>query len=329
MIPCEWIKAAEKRISGYIHQTPFTYDQDLKTYLKWENQQETGSFKIRGAMNKILSLEPWEREAGLVAASAGNHGAGVAFAARETHSKAIIFVSSTAVRSKIDLIRDLGAEVRVVEGGYGEAEKAGIEYASSINASWISPYNDGQIIAGQATLGMEILQEIPEPENTTWVVPVGGGGLMAGIACAIECTFRSSRTTNPKEREKYIKKPRLIAVQSEASPFFHEIYHRGSQEGVIELESIADGLAGRIEQNSTTIPILRRFVDDFILVSEKEIIESIVFSWERYKQRIEGSAAVAIAAILGNKIQDGSAVAIITGGNIQPEVHKNLYSQKG
>jgi len=329
MIPCEWIDAAEKRISRYVHRTPFTYDQELNIYLKWENQQETGSFKIRGAINKILSLEPWEREAGLVAASAGNHGAGVALAARETHSKAIIFVSSNAVQSKIEQIREFGAEVRFVEGGYGEAEKAGLAYANSTNASWISPYNDGQIIAGQATLGMEILRELPDPENTTWVVPVGGGGLMAGIACAVACTFHSSRIKNHEKITNPTKRPRLIAVQSEASPFFHEIYHRGSQEGVIELESIADGLAGRIEQNSTTIPILRRYVDDFILVSERQIIEAIIFSWERYRQRIEGSAAVAIAAILGNKTRIDPAVAIITGGNIQPEVHINLCSQKG
>jgi threonine dehydratase len=211
-------------------------------------------------------------------------------------------------------MRNLGADVRLVAGGYSEAESNGLAYAAAQQAVWISPYNDGQVIAGQATLALEILQELPDVPEITWVVPVGGGGLISGIAAALKAHLNERAKNNH----------RLMGVQSEASPFFHAIYHSGSQSGVIELPSLADGLSGPVENGSLTIPLVRAGVDGFLLVSEAEIVQAIAFAWERYQERIEGAAAVALAAVITGKITRRPALVVITGGNIQPEIHTEI-----
>jgi len=149
MITYEWVLEASQRIKGKLVVTPLTYDSELEIYLKWENQQVTGSFKARGALNKILALTDWERAQGLVTASAGNHGLGVALAAKETGAKALVFTSDHAVPLKLQKMRDLGAEIQLVKGGYTDAEAKAIQYANIHGMTWISPYNDGQVIAGQ------------------------------------------------------------------------------------------------------------------------------------------------------------------------------------
>ena len=186
MIPFNWLEEAQARVAGVIQVTPLTYDPQNELYIKWENHQVTGSFKLRGALNKILSLQPWERERGIVAASAGNHGQGVALAARMTQAQAIVYASEHAVPAKIQAMQALGAEVRLVPGGYGEAEKAGLEFAARSGATWVSPYNDGQIIAGQGTLALETLAQLPGAASYTWLVPAGGGGLLAGTGAALK-----------------------------------------------------------------------------------------------------------------------------------------------
>lgn len=305
MIPPEWLDQAALRIAPLLRRTLLTNDAGLNIYLKWENQQITGSFKLRGALNKVLSLEKWEQEAGLVTASAGNHGQGVALAGNLVNAPVTIFASNHAVTSKIEAMRALGAEVRLVEGGYEAAERTAIRYASEHSKTWVSAYNDGQVIAGQGTIGLEIAQELPSQTETTWLVPVGGGGLLAGIGAAL---------TRCKER------PRLVGVQAEASAFMHSLFHRDAQENIPDLPTLADGLSGRIEGDSLTIPMLKQFADDIILVSEEEIAQAIAYAWHKYHQRIEGSAAVALAPILSGKVKP-PAVVVISGGNIQPEVH--------
>jgi threonine dehydratase len=319
MIPYSWLEEAAERIAPYIQKTPLTYDPNNDVYLKWENHQVTGSFKARGALNKILCLEEWERKRGLVAASAGNHGQGVALACQIVAAKAVIFISEQAVPAKIAAIKKYGAEVRLVPGGYGEAEKAGLEYAAEHDATWISPYNDGQVIAGQGTLGLELLQSLPGIPESAWLVPVGGGGLISGIGKAIDAYY-----PDQDDGRKSQSKPRLIAIQSEASPFFHSIFHTGSQASVQELPSLADGLAGPVEPNALTISIVKRWVDEFVLVSEEDIKQAISYAWKRYHEKIEGSAAVTLAAVLTNKVAIRPSVVILTGGNIQPEVHTQI-----
>lgn len=313
MFPESWLPEAALRIKSSIIHTPLTFDPEHQIYLKWENHQVTGSFKARGALNKVFSLEPWERERGLVAASAGNHGQGVALAAQKAGTRAIIFASENAVPAKIEAMRKLGAELHLVPGGYGEAEKAGLEYARRVGGAWVSPYNDGQIISGQGTIALEVWEDLPDYSPLTWVVPAGGGGLVAGIGVAL-----ASRTA------RHASNNRLVAVQSEASPFIHDIFRHGSQAGSVELPSLADGLAGPVEEGSITIPLVKRLVQDMILVSEDAIANAVATCWYRYGERIEGSAAVTLAAILSGAIPQRPAILVISGGNIEPAIFEKI-----
>jgi threonine dehydratase len=323
MLPHPWLEKASERITQHIRTTPLGYDAKLDLYLKWENHQVTGSFKIRGALNKVLTLETWERQRGLVTASAGNHGQGVALAGRLVGAPVTVFCSAQAIRAKIEAMRALGAQVRLVSGGYGEAEKAGLNYAAASGSTWVSPYNDGQVIAGQGSLGLELAGQLPDQPTAAWVVPAGGGGLVAGIGAALQLLYGEREAAPPS-----MERPRLFAVQSEASPFFHAIFLHGSQQGIVELPSLADGLAGPVEEGSLTIPLVRQYTDDFILVSEAEIEQAIRFAWQRYEEVIEGSAAAALAAVLSGKISYRPAVVVITGGNIQPEVHAQIVRRR-
>jgi threonine dehydratase len=260
----------------------------------------------------VLALEPWECQRGLAAASAGNHGQGVALAGQLAGAPVTVFASEHAVPAKVAAMRALGAEVRLVPGGYGEAEQAGLAFAAAHDQTWVSPYNDGLVIAGQATLGREVMRQVEGWETATWVVPVGGGGLISGIGTVLKAQAGAGA--------------RLVGAQSEASPFFHAIWQRGSQAGLKELPSLADGLSGPVAAGSLTIPLVRSFVDEIILVSELEIAQAIAFAWRRYNQRIEGSAAVGLAALLNGAIAARPAIVIISGGNIQPELHADLCS---
>jgi threonine dehydratase len=206
-------------------------------------------------------------------------------------------------------MRELGAEIHLVAGGYSEAEQAGITYARDTGATWVSPYNDGLVIAGQGTIALEILKELKDPTASTWVVPAGGGGLISGIGCVLQ-SFRPN--------------PHLVAVQSEASPFLYEIFHHGTQAGVEELPSLADGLAGPVEEGSVTIPMVRSVVTDFILVSEQEIRRAIKHAWVKYHEQIEGSAAVTLAAVIFGKVTSRPLIAVLTGGNITLEDHAQI-----
>ncbi|HSQ26510.1 MAG TPA: threonine/serine dehydratase [Anaerolineales bacterium] len=318
MFPPSWFQSAAKNIYPYILQTPLTYDADLDLYLKWENQQITGSFKARGAFNKVLNLHEWERQRGLVTASAGNHGQGLALAGKTLNSPVTIFTSEHAARNKLDAMQALGATLITVKGGYAEAEIAGLSYAEENEATWVSPYNDGLVIAGQGTIGLEILQQAPEMSDSTWLVPVGGGGLISGVALAVK--------DNPDLRKKTA--PFIIGVQSEASAFMHALFYQNTQKGVVEYPSLADGLEGAVENRSVTIHLVRRFVDEIILVDEEEIAKAIKFAWQKYHQKIEGSAAVTLAAVISGKITQRPVLAIITGGNIDLHLHQELISDK-
>ncbi len=265
-------------------------------------------FQGAGALNKVLSLEKWEQAAGLVTASAGNHGQGVALAGQLVGAPVIVFASDHAVKAKVEAMKNLGAEVRFVPGGYELAEKTAIQFAQEQKQTWISAYNDGQVIAGQGTVGLEMLEELPQVDNMTIVVPVGGGGLISGIGAAI---------AEKKHR------PRLVGVNTEASAFMHSLFHLGHQDGVVDLPTLADGLSGAVETGSLTIPMVRKYADDLVTVSEEQIGQAIAFAWKKYGQVLEGSGAVGLAAVLSGKVRLPAAV-VISGGNIQPEVHSEL-----
>jgi len=315
MIPFEWIVQADERIAPHIVRTPLTHDVARNLYIKWENRQKTGSFKARGALNKILALEDWERQKGIVTASAGNHGQGVALAGQLTGAHTTCFVSEHAIPVKVDAIRGLGAEIRTVPGGYPEAEAAGHKFALENKKTWVSPYNDGQVIAGQGTIGLELINDLTLGaslnKDDVVLVPVSGGGLIAGIGSAL---------TNLASR------PRLVGVQPETTPFMHGLFYHGSQDGIPDLPSLADGLTGSVESNSVTIPMVKQMVDEIILVSEEDIARAVAFAFVEYGETIEPSGAVTIAAALSGLAGSGPIVAIVSGGNIQPEVHARIVA---
>ena len=309
MIPAEWVVAAAERLSNRIEITPLTYDPKLNIFLKWENHQQTGSFKLRGALNKVLALEPWEQERGLVAVSAGNHGLGVAYAAKQVHSKATVFITESAVENKVKALQQNGVEVIKIHGDFAAAEKAAQAYAIHKGATWVSPYNDAQVIAGQATIGLEIVQQMPSFDASVFLVPLGAGSLIAGVGIGLKQLGKSVR---------------LIGIQAEASSYFYSLFHYGTKKGVIETDSLADGLKGGVEANSITIPLVRSMIDDCILVKEEDIAYAIAYAWYHYHEIIEGSAAVTLAAILTGAIKEKPSLLVISGGNIEPELHRKI-----
>ena len=313
MFPYNWLTDAQTRISPHIRITPLMNDSQRNLWLKWENEQITGSFKLRGALNKVLSIEEWERQAGLVTASAGNHGQGLAFAAKLSGAPVKVFASEHAVPRKIEAMRTLGADVELVPGGYELAEATAIRFAAEHERTFVSPYNDAGVIAGQGTVALEILAQNPETVNMTWYVPVSGGGLLSGVGLAL-------KQANPSAR--------LVGVQAAASAFMHSLFTRDTQENVPDLPSLADGLTGPVEAGSITIPLVRQVADEILLIEEDAIARAVAFAWTTYGKMIEGSAAVALAAALDGSIQAG-AVVILSGGNIQPEIHAEILRQTG
>jgi threonine dehydratase len=308
VIPVEWISQANSRIAPHIQRTPLTYDAARNLYIKWENHQVTGSFKARGAFNKVLLLDERERAAGLVAASAGNHGLGMALAGKNVGAAVEVFVSEHAVPTKVEAMRALGAVIHTVPGGYPEAEAAGKVYAEEKQKTWVSPYNDGQVIAGQGTIGLELMRELPD-NVSAWLVPVSGGGLLAGIGSSLQ---------------KQAQRPRLIGVQAEVAPFMHSLFYNDTQAGIPDLPSLADGLTGEVEHGSVTIPMVKQTVDEIVLVSEDEIMQAIAFAWYEYGEKLEGAGAVGLAAVLADKLEARPVAIVVSGGNVQPEVHAEI-----
>ncbi len=313
MLPSKWLTEAAQRLDGKIHRTPLTHDAARGLYIKWENRQKTGSFKARGALNRALILEDWEQEMGIVTASAGNHGQGVALAGQMLGAPVKVFVPAEAPAVKVDAIRALGADVEAIAGGYAKAEEAGLFYAKRNDASWISPYNDGHVIAGQGTVAQEVLADQPESAKMTWLVPVSGGGLLAGISSVL--------------RDHAEFQGRIVGVQVANQAYMHGLFYRNTQADVPDIPTLADGLAGAVEDGSITVPLIRKNVDEILLVSEDEVAAAVAFAWHEYGEKIEASGAVGLAAILAGKVTAKPAVIVVSGGNIQPEVHAEILAR--
>lgn len=303
------IEAAGRALEGRIRATALVEDGETGLWLKCEQEQITGSFKLRGAYHRILQLTEAERQRGVVAASAGNHGQGVAYAARALGIEARIVVPAAAVARKVDAIRALGAQVISAAGGYAVAEAEGHRLAESIGAVWVSPYNDPAVIAGQGTLGLEIETEwgssLREGDAQVFV-PVGGGGLAAGIGVALE-------ESRPQVR--------VIGVLPANSAYLHAFFHHGSMDAVREEPTMADGLAGAIETGSITLDLARAFVDDMILVGEDEIRGALIWACRR-NMVIEPSAAVALAGALRGDAPH--RLAVLSGGNVDPRLWEEI-----
>ena len=307
------IEAARGRISSLARVTPVFSSETLSrrsgrpVVLKAENLQRTGSFKIRGAVNRISTLTDAQRGAGVVTASAGNHGQAVALAAREAGVKATVFMPQDAPMAKVDATRSYGAEVVLVGEGYDEANVAALERVEA-GATLVHAFEDEVVIAGQGTLGVELAEQMGEVE--TLVVPVGGGGLASGISIAL------------KELRPEVK---IIGVQAEScAPF------TGAEPVGI---TIADGIAVK-KPGELTMGILEDRLDDFVVVSDREIAEAIVLLLERVKLVVEGAGAASVAAVLNGKVGgSGSVCALLSGGNIDAtlliEVARHGLTQAG
>ncbi len=285
------IEAAAVRIEGIARVTPIYGSETLSrmigrpVHLKTENLQRTGSFKIRGAVNKIAALSDAERAAGVVAASAGNHGQAVAWAAREAGIPATIFVPHDAPMAKVDAARGYGARCELAGAVFDEALSSALEFAGERGATFVHAFEDELVIAGQGTIGLELAEQLPEGVETV-VVPVGGGGLAAGISLAL------------RERRPEL---RLVGIQAGKSGF-----------------TIADGIFVK-HPGALTMSILERTLDDIVEVADDEIAQSIVLLLERTKLLVEGAGAVGIAALLSGRIQgSGPVCCVLSGGNIDP-----------
>ncbi len=291
------IQAARMRIEGFARVTPVHSSETLGVFarrpvlLKAENLQRTGSFKIRGAVAKIAGLSPEERRAGVVAASAGNHGQAVAWAARKAGIPATIFVPEFAPMAKVDAARGYGAEVIMTGAGYDEADQESRALAAK-GATLIHAFEDPDVIAGQGTVGLELAEQLPADTEVA-VLPVGGGGLASGIAIAL-------RELRPAVR--------LVGVQAAAcAPLAG---------GTIIGHTIADGIAVK-HPGELTSAILAEKLDAIVTVTEEEIAHAIVLLLERAKLVVEGAGAASLAALLAGKVEGtGRAAALLSGGNV-------------
>ncbi len=284
------IQEARERILLIAVETPiypsetFSRRCGREVRLKAENLQRTGAFKIRGAVNKLATLSPEERSAGVVAASAGNHGQAVAWAARELGVRARIYVPLDAPMAKVEACRNYGAETELSGAYFEEALAAALADVEETGATFIHPYEDTMVIAGQGTIGLELAEQAPDAG--TVLIPVGGGGLAVGIAVAL-------RALRPEVR--------LVGVQAGLDGY-----------------TIADGIAVKVP-SEFTMPLLEELLDDIVAVTDEEISEAIVLLLERAKLVVEGAGAVGVAALLAGRAGgSGPAISVLSGGNIDP-----------
>jgi len=317
MVTFEDIVQAQKNIASYAKVTPLIpskFASELikgNVFLKLENQQLTHSFKVRGVINKLLSLSAEEKAKGVVTASAGNHGQAVAYGAQKLGFHAKIVVPTHAPQVKVGGIRQFGAELLLYGETYDEAEKKAKQLAAQEGRLYISPYNDERIVAGHGTVGLEILKE--QPGVDVVIVPVGGGGLIGGIAIAV-------KTQKPNAK--------VIGVQSAASPVMYESLKAGK---IVpphrhERYTIAEGLVGAVEKGSITFDIAKQYVDEVTLAREESIRQAVYLIWKNEKEVVEGSGAAGIALLLENKDSfAGKTVAVvISGGNIDQHLFDGI-----
>lgn len=307
MITAKDVLAARERIRDFIFMTPCAHSETLSNmlgcelYLKLENLQITGSFKERGALNKILQLDKRQRAAGVIAASAGNHAQGVAHAARKSHIPATIVMPETTPLAKIRGTQELGAKIVLYGSCYDEACEKALELQKEHGYTLIHAFDDKDIIAGQGTIGLEVLEQVPDLDMM--VIPVGGGGLVSGIALAIK-----------EERPEV----RIIGVEAERMPAMKTSVAAGKVTPLRPSNTIADGISvARVGQ--LTLPLVRRYVSDIVTAAEDETAHAIMTLLEREKTLAEGAAAVGFAALINRRIEDiqgKKVVVLISGGNI-------------
>lgn len=300
------IENAQEVLKKYIQPSPITHSPAAsqilgsEVYFKYENLQATGSFKIRGALNKILSLSEEQKRSGVIASSAGNHAQGVALSAQLAGVKATIVMPKSAPLVKVQATEGYGARV-ILEGEiYDEAFEHAQKLQKSEGYTFVHPYQDEKIIAGQGTIGLEVLKEVSDLDSI--VIPIGGGGMISGISTVI-------KTLNPNCR--------VIGVQSSLAPSMYELHSGTKLDLIRKTPTIADGIAIKKPSQMMFESFIQKQVDEIVTVSDDEIAESIVFLMEKSKTIVEGSGAVGMAAAFHRKLKLGKKTCIVlSGGNI-------------
>jgi threonine dehydratase len=316
MVSIDDIEQARKRIRGHIKTTPLHHSQHLSdliqgsVFLKLENEQVTGSFKVRGALNRLMTLAKDETAKGVITASTGNHGLGTAFAAKKLGISAQVVFPKEASTVKLKKMQGAGVEV-IQEVGYADVEPYARKLAKDRGLTYVSPYNDPMIVAGAGTSGLEIVEHLDNIDAV--IVPIGGGGLISGIAIAVKAMSPHTE---------------MIGVQSEVSPEVYESWRAGHWVDTEESDSLAQGLMGGVESDSITLDIIQEKVDRIVLVHEKSILEAIRILYEKENLVIEGAGAASTALLIEQKSQfvGKRVVAVVSGGNISEEEVVSLLS---
>lgn len=304
------VRAARARIEKDIVRTPVEFSGALsdlagaRVFIKWECDQITGSFKLRGALNKLRSLTPDERGRGVVSASTGNHGLAMGHASRLEGIGLLLFLPATVSEFKKARLEELGVRVRISGSSCEQAEAHARAYAARAGKVFVSPYNDQDIIFGAGTVGLEIAEDAPVVDDV--IVPVGGGGLISGIAGYLKSARPAART---------------IGVEPETSSFMAASVAAGRLVDIDEKATVADAVAGGIEPGSITFPLYRDHVDRTLLVPEPAIAASMALVWERHHRMIEGAGALPLAGLLAfpGPFRGRSVLLVVSGGNIDPE----------
>ncbi|HUW95942.1 MAG TPA: threonine/serine dehydratase [Anaerolineae bacterium] len=302
------IYLARKRIGDLARKTPLVGSPLLSetigasVYLKLENLQETGSFKVRGAANKMSTLSEDEKARGVIAVSTGNHGRAVAYVASRAGVKALICIPEGTRSNKVEGIKAVGGQVLVCGKTYDEAEDESVRLEKERGLTMINPYDDPYTIAGQGTIGLELLDDLPQVD--TVLVPVGGGGLISGIALALKSAS---------------DKIRVVGVSMDRAPVMYHSLKAGEPIRMEQEDTLADALLGGIGlENRYSFRMIQDYVDDFVLVSEKQIAKAMVFALERHHLLVEGAGALGIAALLARKVEGPrhNVVVVVSGSNV-------------
>lgn len=304
MLSLEMIQEAKKVLNGVATVTPLFQSKfinpDADVYIKCENMQVTGSFKLRGAYYKTVNLTEEEAKHGVVACSAGNHAQGVALAAQRKGIPAVICMPAGAPLAKVEATRSYGAEVVLVPGVYDDAAAKASELQKEKGYTFLHPFNDEYVMAGQGTVGIEILERLADAEVV--LVPIGGGGLISGVACAIKSLKPDCK---------------VYGVQAAGAPSMLNSIRDGKIETLKEVSTVADGIAVK-QPGTLTFEMCQKYVDGIVTATEDEIASAILLLLEKHKMVAEGAGAVSVAAAMHNKvdIKGRKTVCLISGGNV-------------
>lgn len=314
------IERARGALAGRVSATPLVHSPSLTgrlgapVFLKLDSRQETGSFKLRGATNALLALGDDARRRGVATASTGNHGRALAHAAKALGVRAVVCLSALVPANKVEAVRALGAEVRIVGRSQDDAQVEVDRLVREEGLTAIPPFDHPDVIAGQGTLGLEVVEELPD--IATMLVPLSGGGLAAGVAAAVKGVKPSVR---------------VIGISMARGAAMHASLGAGRPVAVEEVETLADSLGGGIGlANRYTFAMCRALLDDVVLIDEAEIAAGIRHAFHAEGEVVEGAGAVGVAAILAGRIAaDGPVVALVTGRNIDPERHRAIVAEGG